>query len=131
MWAADSVRSSWMMPRRCSVARAWDASSSVLEPGQLLGCLEHAPTLGAETDLPLIVVAASPPTQTMSSIPLDVDPAGPAEHGALRGDVRRGKPVASQPLPDAGVEAAGHGVLDDADAGQNARTSTAHSDPSG
>src|SRR4051794_15351886 len=42
---------------------------------------------------------------------LHVHPAGPAERGALGGDVRRRQPGAGEPLPDARVERAGHRVL--------------------
>ena len=50
------------------------------------------------------------------ALALDVDPAAATQHRALRRDVRRRQPVAGQPLADARVEAAGHGVLDHADA---------------
>ena len=45
-------------------------------------------------------------------LPPHVHPAGAADRGALRRDVLLREPAAGQPLAEAGVEAAGHRVLD-------------------
>src|SRR6188472_1220594 len=72
-----------------------------------------AANLLAETDRPgdrRTRVTTHPDRVTLA---VDEDPPTPAESGALRGDVRRGQPVAGQPLGHPRVEAAGHGVLGD------------------